>query len=188
MRFTVLSLGVTLGAILALPGVSGAQGPTEDSVLASGTIVVVPVVTPHTLTLDVRARSGPSGENPTGGISLSDDLLGTLLTGPVTCLAVDGNRATVQFDTGHGIASVVVSDSPDSIVLYERATADCMPFGQGTQFGDAFVTIVDAQPLPTSKEQCINGGWRNYPGFTNQGDCVSFVATGGKNPPAQKSG
>jgi hypothetical protein len=38
--------------------------------------------------------------------------------------------------------------------------------------------------VPTSKDQCKSGGWRNYPGFHNQGDCVRFVATGGKNPPA----
>ena len=29
-----------------------------------------------------------------------------------------------------------------------------------------------------------DGGWRNYSAFTNQGDCVSFVATKGKDPPA----
>jgi hypothetical protein len=40
--------------------------------------------------------------------------------------------------------------------------------------------VVECQPLPTSNEQCKNGGWRNFPGFKNQGDCVSFVATGGK--------
>jgi dienelactone hydrolase len=40
--------------------------------------------------------------------------------------------------------------------------------------------------LPTSKDHCKNGGWRNYPRFKNQGDCVSFVATGGKNPPGKK--
>jgi hypothetical protein len=45
-------------------------------------------------------------------------------------------------------------------------------------------TVVDTKPLPTSKDQCKNGGWRNFPGFKNQGDCVSFVATGGKNQPA----
>ncbi len=39
--------------------------------------------------------------------------------------------------------------------------------------------------LPTSKDQCKNGGWRNFGVFKNQGDCVSFVATGGKNPPAR---
>ena len=37
---------------------------------------------------------------------------------------------------------------------------------------------------PTSKDQCKNGGWRNFGVFKNQGDCVSFVATKGKNPPA----
>jgi hypothetical protein len=37
---------------------------------------------------------------------------------------------------------------------------------------------------PTSKEQCKNGGWKNFnnPAFKNQGDCVSYVATGGRNP------
>jgi hypothetical protein len=34
----------------------------------------------------------------------------------------------------------------------------------------------------TSKEQCKNEGWQGF-GFKTQGDCVSFVATGGKNPP-----
>jgi len=38
-------------------------------------------------------------------------------------------------------------------------------------------------PLPMSKNQCRNGGWRNFGRFKNQGDCISFVATGGKNPP-----
>ena len=31
---------------------------------------------------------------------------------------------------------------------------------------------------------CKNGGWQTYGIFKNQGDCVSYVATGGKNPPA----
>jgi hypothetical protein len=38
--------------------------------------------------------------------------------------------------------------------------------------------------LPTSKEECKNGDWRTFGVFKNQGDCVSFVATKGKNPPA----
>jgi hypothetical protein len=39
--------------------------------------------------------------------------------------------------------------------------------------------------LPTTADQCKNGGWQSYGVFKNQGDCVSFVATGGKNPPAK---
>jgi hypothetical protein len=41
-------------------------------------------------------------------------------------------------------------------------------------------------PTATMATQCKNGGWKNYADnqghtFKNQGDCVSFVATGGKN-------
>jgi len=40
--------------------------------------------------------------------------------------------------------------------------------------------------VPTSAAQCKNGGYRSFPapGFKNQGDCVSFVATHGKNLPS----
>jgi hypothetical protein len=39
---------------------------------------------------------------------------------------------------------------------------------------------------PQGTEECKDGGWRSFPwlAFKNQGDCVSFVATGGKNTPA----
>jgi len=39
-----------------------------------------------------------------------------------------------------------------------------------------------AGETPTSVEQCKDGGWRNFtnPRFKNQGDCVSFVASGGR--------
>ena len=69
--------------------------------------------------------------------------------------------------------------------LFSRRDAtDCSPLGPGgaslvVTSGDVVVT--DASPLPTSKDQCKTGGWRNYGDrFENQGSCVSFVATGGK--------
>jgi hypothetical protein len=46
------------------------------------------------------------------------------------------------------------------------------------------VAISSRRLLPTSKDQCKNGGWRTFGVFKNQGDCVSFVATKGKNQPA----
>ena len=45
------------------------------------------------------------------------------------------------------------------------------------------VLVIDAEPLPSTKEQCKDDGWRSYGVFTNQGDCVSFVASGGKHGP-----
>ena len=53
----------------------------------------------------------------------------------------------------------------------------------GTPQQDVFFDKITLLNVPTSKEQCKNAGWRNYPQFKNQGDCVSFVATNGKNPP-----
>lgn len=39
-------------------------------------------------------------------------------------------------------------------------------------------------PMPTDISDCKKGGWMNYGDlFKNQGDCVSFVATDGKNLP-----
>lgn len=55
--------------------------------------------------------------------------------------------------------------------------------------GDGIGTACDSPEAPTSKDDCKNGGYRNYNGtntFRNQGDCVSFVATGGKNAPSPK--
>ena len=48
--------------------------------------------------------------------------------------------------------------------------------------GVATITILPP-PFPTSADQCKKGGWSTYGIFRNQGDCVSFVATKGKNPP-----
>jgi hypothetical protein len=42
---------------------------------------------------------------------------------------------------------------------------------------DPFVRAISYTVAPTSRDQCKNGGWRNFTGFKNQGDCVSFVAT-----------
>jgi len=51
------------------------------------------------------------------------------------------------------------------------------------QAGDRLYT--EKALLPSSKDQCMNNGWKNFQtSFKNQGDCVSFVATGGKNQPA----
>jgi hypothetical protein len=55
-----------------------------------------------------------------------------------------------------------------------------------TNFGCGGILIdnVSVEPLPTTKDECKDDGWQSDGVFKNQGDCVSFVATGGKNPPA----
>ena len=36
------------------------------------------------------------------------------------------------------------------------------------------IAVVDAPPAPTTKAQCMNGGWQQL-GFANQGKCIAFV-------------
>jgi len=54
--------------------------------------------------------------------------------------------------------------------------------------GDGIGDVIDTKVLPRSADACKKDGWKSYYDgslrFKNQGDCVSFVATGGKNLPA----
>jgi hypothetical protein len=190
MLFVAAAIGI--GMALASPGVSGAQ-VSQDSVTGGGQIVGT--------SFSVDARSGPSGENPTGTvILLSSPILGFRVEGAVTCLTVTGNRAVIgfrqtggNFPVGGGFIEVT-DDTPDTFAFTGTASGEpptvCPPtlgIG-GTALGTGDIVVVDAPALPTSKDQCQNGGWRNFPGFKTQGDCVSFVAAGGKNPPGKAVG
>ena len=149
------------------------------------------------VTASVDAHSGPSGENATGTATFGARQ--TFFGGPVTCLNVTGNRAVIGGDSGfvgpEGYFFVVVDNSatgaPDLFGILFPPPADApttcpanldVPL-QPAASGDLIVH--DAQPLPASKDDCKNGGWRTFGVFKNQGDCVSFVATKGKNPPAR---
>jgi hypothetical protein len=108
-----------------------------------------------------------SGTPPSGGVvSLQFDCQGTLYGGTATGLfAPDGGRL-VTINPATGLFTFVGAVS---------ATA-------GNSLGA--LAFQNSRCLPTSKGQCKKGGWRNFGMFKNQGDCVSFVATRGKNPPA----
>jgi len=49
--------------------------------------------------------------------------------------------------------------------------------------GPALDNVHVAEYVPTTKDECKEDGWQAFGIFKNQGDCVSFVATNGKNPP-----
>jgi hypothetical protein len=48
--------------------------------------------------------------------------------------------------------------------------------------GQTLTKTITVTCEPTTTADCKNGGWRSYGIFKSQGDCVSFVATKGKNP------
>ena len=81
-----------------------------------------------------------------------------------------------------GILSGSVSENYDFVA--EPAVGDtvALPFF-GSLATDESATLVQ---VPQTKDDCKNGGWKNFTddkgnAFKNQGDCVSYVATKGKN-------
>ena len=47
-----------------------------------------------------------------------------------------------------------------------------------TGAGPEGIAVSPAAQVPASKDQCKNGGWRNFPQFKNQGQCIAFVNHG----------
>jgi hypothetical protein len=196
MKLFSLAVCVTIACVLAFPGLASGQTGPRDSVVGSGS---VDADGSTLVTFDVS--SGPSGENPTGRVTFS--LGGQVLESrSVDCVTVNGASASFAgtwLPNANGAThyEIVVEDSgpaaptPDllGMITTTNAPRNCtaipavdlplLPLITGA------VVVTDAQPFPTSKDQCKNGGWRTFGTFKNQGDCVSFVATGGKNQPAR---
>lgn len=80
-------------------------------------------------------------------------------------------------------ATAYVHSGTNTVVV----TAQNLPNGSAPGWGNPAGVVANLSvtylPRPTSVDQCKNGGWAQYAGFKNQGDCVSYVATGGKNLP-----
>ena len=100
------------------------------------------------------------------------DLIGLRVEGPLTCMQFTSNSAdTIWFD----FQATGITVLP-SFELNVAATVD--------------VTVPPPPPppppIPTTTDQCKDGGWQsltdtNGTPFKNQGDCVSFFASGDKN-------
>jgi hypothetical protein len=102
-----------------------------------------------------------------------------------------GNAAAWGFNTG-GVfpppGTPPVDEYPGGFFAPQQNGGDesqwtSTDWNLGLAPNDLAFTASFSAALPTSKDQCKNGGWRNFPGFKNQGECVSYVATKGKNPP-----
>jgi hypothetical protein len=194
-----------LGSTIAMAAVGAlciaASASAQDSAVGNGAALG------NYAHFEFNATSTPTGGSPSG--TASWEQFGVFhFEGTVSCLAVTGNRAVIgiQVDTAASTLSfagfflTVVDGGPagsgqdsfDATPTSLTSAGDIVPTDCSfpfTPFAPSNVTsgdivVHDAPPLPTSKDECKNGGWRNFPGFKNQGDCVSFVATKGKHSPS----
>jgi hypothetical protein len=173
------ALCLAIGAVLVRPEVAMAShDPTgtpfdEDFVTSTGFETI-------------DAHSGPSGENPVGTI----EAIG--FTGTISCLNVNGNRASLGVNFPFGQFLLLVEDNgpgtndrrgfgdpvlPDNNVCPDPDTLSDRLSPPGVEQD---YIVHDAPALPSVKDQCKNGGWRNFPDFKSQGQCVAFVQRGPK--------
>jgi hypothetical protein len=106
-------------------------------------------------------------------------------------LSKDYERNADEARSCWGVLGRDVYDGGGSVFLDDRGDESAwtqIPWLTGADdfggVGDFAFKAAFRARLPTSKDQCRIGGWRQYAVFKNQGDCVSFVATGGRNAPA----
>ena len=108
--------------------------------------------------VEVDAHSGPNGENPTGQVDC-----GTLFSGPVTCLSVNGNVAcsTSCRRSSAPSASGSRTSRPAIVSRPSRAIGCPTPLTGYVELGfTGDLVVVDGRALPTSKDQCKKGGWQ----------------------------
>jgi hypothetical protein len=199
----VIASLMVLGAFLLVPAAASAQA--QDSIVGEGTA--------RATNFTISVHAGPNGESPSGLLSMTGFVTGNAVP---TCPSVVGNVAVGAYTlvdgpvSGRGFIAEVqdngppINGQPVDVVTYAGfiipgpGPATCPLPGAGpppgfSDVGDGpflsgDVTVTDAPQLPTSKDQCKNGGWKAYGVFKNQGDCVSFVATDGKNAATPQAG
>lgn len=120
-----------------------------------------------------------------------------LAQGPFTYLATEGTyrragafllyEATITSPSGATSVSGDAALSINELRAVEPSTGRSVG---GFEFNETYLTSEPVPPPPPDRpgttDECKDDEWKRYhaPAFTNQGDCVSFVATEGRNPPA----
>src|SRR6188768_1069150 len=115
--------------------------------------------------------------NPAGGVPL-------LTTLEVS--ATGGTTGMYSHDTtGSDLTTMVWT--PETYEFLATSATTTISFASTTAgpFGPAIDNVVVTETVPT-KDECKNGGWQSMidnagNSFKNQGDCVSYFATKGKN-------
>jgi 6-phosphogluconolactonase (cycloisomerase 2 family) len=158
-------------------GAGGALTPKSPAdVSTGGDAPIAIVVSPDGKSVYVANAFG-------GGVSEYDVGTGGVLVPktPATVLAGVSPQGIAMSPDGMSVYVTNFDDATVSQYNVDPLTGVLSPKTPptvATGSGPHGIAVTPLPRVPTSKEQCQNGGWRNFPQFKNQGDCVSFVETG----------
>jgi hypothetical protein len=93
-------------------------------------------------------------------------------SGTTERVSVDSAGGQADSFSGYFTTARAAISEDGRFVAYASDATDLVP---GDTNGAFDVFLRDRGSLPTSKDQCKNGGWKTYGVFKNQGDCVSFA-------------
>ena len=186
LRLIALVGVLALANLLLLP----AMAQTEDD-------PIVEVVATDAVATEEGPTTGTFTFTRTGSTAATLDIAYTVsgtATAGVDYVALSG---VATFAVGESTVNVTVLPIDDAVAEPDETVIVTLTAGAAYTLGastSATVTIIDndqaapTEPPSDSKDACKQGGWEDFGVFKNQGDCVSFVATKGKNPPAFANG
>ncbi len=125
------------------------------------------VTLPNAVIVSVAYDTQSYGAHPTGVAGPYNSLNVGVPTGQTATVGSDDSSSKVFWNSSTGTGGVFVEDSgwaPNGTVAFKVTASAALA------------------AAPTNKDQCKDNLWKNFnnPSFKNQGDCVSFVASGGK--------
>ena len=171
LRGLALVLALLLG-FAALPAAAQAHQPRVTIVEACNVLPGAPFGIGYSFT------GGQPGEVVSVVIYFDD---GDFIVGTTGALDAQGSTSVLPAAVGRatplGLVTVEVYANPDELSVF--------PLDPSLRLLAAaeFANPCEGPARPPTKASCKNGGWRTFGIFKNQGDCVSFVATGGRKPP-----
>ena len=186
IRYLTLLAAVASVALVVVPAASADH--FEGSTKSCGPLIAGEV--DCTLTITIADEGGP-------GVLEGDDIIVTLSAGTTgatyaTASASGCGGAAVSVDSGTQLSIDPTVSPAQNCTIVVTETLSATASGQVCQTldnvaNDPPVTACDdILPGPEDPEaDCKKGAWEDWGVFKNQGDCVSFIATQGKNEPGQ---
>ncbi len=169
----VTNLGADTVSQYTIDPVSGALSPKSPASVAAGVNPEGVAVTPDGKSAYVTNYGADTVSQYT-----IDPVSGALSPkSPASVAAGSYPDAVAVTPDGKSAYVINVLDNTVSQYTIDPLSGALSPKSLASVATGSYPTAVAVRPpgVPTSKEQCKDGGWRNYPQFKNQGQCEKFV-------------